>query len=95
MWDDFIQEELRDEQTHKKKCVPKNMTLAGRTKGKEKKDLRELKCYKYGEYGHYSSKCSQKKKGNNEKNNRKEIIGVVTSSKLDDLSRRLEDEDFL
>lgn len=59
-------------------------------KGKEKKDLSTLKCYRCGEYGHYVRKCLQKKKGDNEK--RKEIVGVATSSKLDEFSRRLGEE---
>lgn len=54
LWDDFIKEELPDEDLlKKKKTSDDNMTLVGRMKGKAKKNLSKMKCYNCGEYGHY------------------------------------------
>ena len=35
-----------------------------------------------------------KKKGDDEKRKGKQVVGVATSAKIDDLARRLEEEDF-
>lgn len=61
-------------------------------KGKENKDLSKLKCFNYGEYGHYSMKFPKKKKGDNGKKG-KELTGAATTFVLDDLSIKFE-EDF-
>lgn len=53
-----------------------------------------MKCFNCGEYGHYSTKCLKKKQGNGEKKKGKVVAGVAIYTKVDDLSRRLESEDF-
>ena len=44
--------------------------------------------------GHFSSRCSMKKKGDDEKRKGKEVASVATSTEIDDLTRRLEEEEF-
>jgi len=62
LWDDFIQEELLDEDLHpNKKASNDNVSFAMRMKGKKKEDLSKIKCFNYEEYGHYSIKCLRKK----------------------------------
>lgn len=93
LWDDFIQEELRDEELHlMKKDFDDDVALAAWMKGKQK-DLSKLKCFNCGEYGHYSTR-RLKKQGDDEKKKGKQVAGVTTSTKIDDLSKRLESEDF-
>jgi len=36
-------------------------------KGKKKEDLSKVKCFNYGEMGHFSSRCLMKKKRDDEK----------------------------
>ena len=64
-------------------------------KGKQKKDLTKVKCFNFDEMGHYSSICLMKKKGDDEKRKGKKVADVSTSSEIDDLTRRLEEEDFV
>jgi len=85
---------LQDEDLHlKKKVSDDDVALAARIKGKQK-DLSKLKCFNCGEYGHYSMKCLKKKQGDDEKKKGQAVVGVTTSTEIDDLSRRLESEDF-
>ena len=63
-------------------------------KSKKKKGLSKVKCFNCGEMGHFSSRCSMKKKmGDDEKKKGNQAVGVATSAEIDDLTRRLE-EDF-
>lgn len=69
------------------------MALAARMKGKQK-ELSKVKCFNYGEIGHFSLRCLMKKKGDDEKKKGKQVAGVATSAEIDALARRLEEEEF-
>ena len=69
------------------------MALATRLKGKHKKESSKDKCFNYGEFGHYSTKCLRKKH-KDEKKKGKQVVGVATSIEIDDLFRILESEGF-
>lgn len=69
------------------------MALAARMKGKQKKDLSKIKCFNCGKMGHFSSRCLMKKV-DDEKRKGKQVASVATLVEIDDLSRRLEEEDF-
>ena len=87
LWDGFIQEELWDEDFHKKIFYGENVVLISKMKGKAKKDLSKVKCFTCGENGHYAIKCLHQKKGDNEK--KKEMVMVATSTvEKDDFTRR-------
>lgn len=45
--------------------IQDNAAIAGKMQGKAKKDLRKLKFYTCGKYGHYVSKFTRKKEGDN------------------------------
>ena len=49
-------------------------------KGKKNKDLSRVKCFNYGEMGHFSLRCPMKRKGNDEKKKGKQVIGVSTTT---------------
>jgi hypothetical protein len=82
LWDDFVQEELRDEELNggRYKNDDKNLALANYAKkGKfkkfasgestsrdDKKDMSKVECYACHKFGHYAGQCSNKKKGGNE-----------------------------
>jgi len=53
---------LRDEDLHLKKREDDDMELTTQMKGKQKKHLSNVKCFNCGEMGHFSSRCSIKKK---------------------------------
>lgn len=58
--------------------------------GNKKKDLSKVKCFTCDEFGHYASKCPQRKKGGNEK--KKETAMVASSTaKQDDFTRKFEE----
>lgn len=79
LWDEFIQEELRDKDLpSKKRASEDDMALAARRKGKKKKDLSKVKCFNCGDMGHFSSRCLMKKKGDDEKKKGKQIADVAT-----------------
>lgn len=63
-------------------------------KGKKNKDLSKVKYFNCGEMDHYSSRCPMKKKGDDEKRKGKQAVCVATSGEIDDLTKRLEEEDF-
>ena len=67
LWDDFIQEELRDYDLHPTKRADEDVVLAAQMKGKKKKDLSKFKCFNCGEMGHFLLICMMKKKGDDEK----------------------------
>ena len=96
MWDDFIQEELCNENLHqKKRDSDDEMALAARMKGKKKEDLSKIKCFNCGEMDHFSSRCTMKKKTrDDEKKKGKKITSVSTSAEIDALNRGLEEEDL-
>lgn len=49
-------------------------------KGKHNKDFINIKCFNYGEMGHFSVKCLMKKKqADAEKEKGKKVTGVATS----------------
>lgn len=50
---------------------------------KKKKDLSKVKCFKCGEFGHYSTQCPQRNKDNQDQ--------AITSAKIDKLSSRMEE----
>jgi len=86
---------LQDEDLHpKKKSFDDDVALAARMKGKQKKDLSKFKCFNCGEMGHYSTRCKMKKKGEDEKRKGKQVADFATLVEIDDLTRRLEEEDF-
>ena len=85
---------MRDEDHHpNKKASNENMALETRMKGKQK-DLSKIKHFNYGVFGHYLMKCLRKNEGDDKKKKGKQVAGVASSTKIDDLSRRLESEDF-
>ena len=53
-----------------------------------------MKCYNCVKYGNYLTMYLKKKKGDNEKKKGKQIIGATASSELDNISRKLEHDDF-
>ena len=61
-------------------------------KGKQKKDLSKVKCFNFGEMGHFSSRCP-KKKGDDEKRKGKWATLIASKAERDELARRLEDEE--
>ena len=65
-----------------------------RIKGKTKKELGKNKCLNYGEMGHYSSRCPLKTADDEKQRKGKQVISVATSAEMDNLSKRLEEEDF-
>ena len=67
------------------------MALASRMKGKKKKDLSKVKCFNYGEMGHFSLRCPKKKKGADEKRKGKQTTLISNKEEIDELGRRLED----
>lgn len=92
LWYDFIKEELRVKDIHpKKKALDDDAELVARMKGKQKKDLSKVKCFNYGNMGHFSSICPMKKKMGVDKNKKgKQVASVSTSAEIDSLNRRLE-----
>lgn len=93
LWDDFIQEELQDKDLQpKQKASDDDVALASRMKGK-KKDLNKVKCFNSGEMDHFSSRCPKKKKGDDEKIKGKQAALIANKAKMDELVRRLEDEE--
>ena len=56
LWEEYIQEELRDKDLHPTKRADEDVALAIRMKGKQKKDLSKVKCFNCGEMGHFSSR---------------------------------------
>ena len=61
LWDDFIQEEIREGALNGQVSdeVEHNVALAAKTNNK-KKYLSQIKCYHCGQMGHYSLKCLEK-----------------------------------
>jgi len=67
LWDDFIQEELRDDDLQHKSCE-ENALATQLKKSKGMKDLSKVRCCACNKFGHYASECpSKKKKGGKEK----------------------------
>ena len=86
---------MRDEDLHpKKKSFNDDVELAARMKSKQKKDSSKVKLFNYGKMGHFLLRYLMKKKGDNEKRKGKQVASVATSAEIDDLTRRLEEEDF-
>lgn len=63
-------------------------------KGKQKKELSMVKCFNCDEMGHYLSGCPMKKKGDDKNRKGKQVVGVATLAKIDDLTRILKEEEF-
>ena len=55
-------------------------------KGKLKKDLSKVKCFNFGDMGHFYSRCPMNK-GDDEKRKGKQVIIVATLYEIDDISR--------
>jgi hypothetical protein len=77
LWDEFVQEELRDEELNggRHKVDDENVALANQVKkgkkivnkdDKKKKDMSKVKCFACHKFGHYAGQCPNKKKGGNE-----------------------------
>jgi hypothetical protein len=75
LWDDFIQEELRDEKLNwcKSKVDDENVALNkgkfkkfvdGESTSRHGKDMSKAKCYAWCKFGHYAGQCPNKKGGN-------------------------------
>jgi hypothetical protein len=88
LWNDCCQEEIRRSRDVDDNEKEENLALSskrgGRVRrgtafrggfigGKPKKDLSHVQCYVCGEFGHFSSQCTQAKKGFGERGKRKEI----------------------
>lgn len=85
---------MRYEDLHpNKKTFDDDVALVAPMKDKQK-DLSKVKCCNCGEMGHFLSRCLMKKKGDDEKKKEKQGTGVTISAEIDDLTRRLEEEDF-
>jgi hypothetical protein len=77
LWDDFVQEELQDEELNGGKHkveddivalsihVKKGKKIANED-GKKKKDMGKVKCFACHKFWHYAGQCPNKKKGGNE-----------------------------
>lgn len=64
LWDDFFQEEIRDEALEKQspsEHSEENVALLSKSKGKAKtkfvRDFNKVRCYQCNQYGHFSSNC--------------------------------------
>ena len=68
------------------------MELAVRMKGKPKKDLSKFKCFNCGDMGHFPLRFLMK--GDDEKRKGKKVVSFSTSTEIDDLSGRLQGEEF-
>jgi len=87
LWDDFTQEEIR-EGSHSKQLdvdIKENVGVITKTKNKKKgKDLNKVKCYTCNQYGHYASKCPNKKE--QDKND------VVATTSVEEFATKFERE---
>ena len=66
LWDDFIQEETRDEALKRQQSkggeIEENVALTVKSeKNNKKKDLSKIGCFRCNQFGHYASKCPEKK----------------------------------
>jgi len=82
LWDDFIQEDLRDKDLHPSKKVDEDVALLAKMKCKWK-DLSKIKCFHCGDMGHYVSKCL-KKKGDDEKKKGKHTSVIDHQAKMEE-----------
>ena len=78
-------------QIHKSQQADEDVAIAVRMKGKPK-ELSKIKCFNCGKMGHFSLRCALKTR-DDKKGKRKEKQ-IVASAEIDDLFRRLEEEDF-
>lgn len=82
LWDDFIQEDLRDKDLHPSKKVDENLALPAKMKGKWK-DLTKINFFHCGEMGHYKSKRLNKK-GDDEKKKGKHASLIAHQEKMEE-----------
>ena len=82
---------MHDEDLHPSSKVDEEVAIATRMKGKPKKNMSKIKCFKFGEMGHFSSICPNK--GDDDKG-KKKGKNIASLEEMDDLARRLEEEDF-
>jgi hypothetical protein len=89
LWDDFIQEELRDDDLQHKSCEH-NALASQLKKSKGMKDLSKVRFYACNKFGHYANQCLiKKKKGGNEK--QVEMAAPAMFGK-EELAKRFQDE---
>lgn len=103
LWDDFIQEELRDEELNGGKHMVDDeiVALASKVKkgkkissedDKKKKDMNKVKCFACHKFRHYVGQCPNKKKRVNET---QPEVAASTKAQMDEFAKKFEQLELL